>query len=133
MYNPFGTNESTPSIFTDYPDEDFITLKGRPTDNYFNEINMYIKRTDLHVGSYDFVYEDYNNSTTFIIWIDNSNGDIYEHTKNGNVTITEINTETKFVKGTFNLDVVDLWSTTPDVVHTSITEGTFAYYYDVED
>ena len=77
-----------------------------------------------------YVREDFFLNKTFAEWIDNTNGDLFEQTRSGNITITEINTETKFVKGTFSLEAADL---DEEEIHTHVTEGTFNYYYDVED
>lgn len=129
MMNPFGNNNASNSIYGDYPDEDYIFLQGRwggilgP-----KEFDLWIKRTDLHTGTFE-VNDDTFYTATHIDLIDNTN-EVGESTISGHITITEVNTTAKTVKGTFEFEAADSpWDTVPLFY---ITEGTFYYNYDVD-
>ena len=127
--NAFNSNYATPSIYSYYPDADYIQLQGRYGGTFgINEIDLWIKRTDLQLGTYP-VGPETDAVTTHIDLIDNSNSES-ENTLEGSITITEINTTTKVVKGTFNFTTSDDTFATPPVVNETITEGTFNYRYD---
>ncbi|TBX70635.1 hypothetical protein EZL74_02875 [Flavobacterium silvisoli] len=128
--NPFGGNMfSNTNIWNYYPLEDYVMLQGRSGGVWGNpEINIWLKKSDIAVGTYILGQETFDTPPShFIDLIDNSN-DISENTKNGTIIITEVNTTTKIVKGTFQFNTVDDLEnqTTPDY---SVTEGTFRYQY----
>jgi hypothetical protein len=56
-----------------------------------------------------------------------------ENTREGAVTIIEVNTTTKIVRGTFHFKTGDSFSETPYVTNFDITDGTFNYRYDVPE
>ncbi|MBL0013033.1 MAG: hypothetical protein IPP30_04525 [Flavobacterium sp.] len=129
--NTWGTNESTPNLFTYYPDAEFIRLQANSTLTIGDgiEINLILKRTDLVVGTYP-VNNETDMVTTHIDLINNSN-DVSEWTREGAITITSINTTTKRVKGTFHFKTSDDREATPYIVNYDITNGTFDYRYDI--
>jgi hypothetical protein len=129
--NPFGTNlYSSTNIWSYFPIEDFVMLQGRQGGIVGNpEINIWLKRSDIVVGTYTFGPETFDTPPShFIDLIDNSNN-ISENTKNGTIIITEVNTTTKIVKGTFQFNTVDNLDDVNAPVDYAITEGTFQYKY----
>ena len=134
MNNPFGGNESSPELFSTFPDDEFVHLQGWPVNSSMGsrEITIHIKRSsDLAVGTYLVSPDTDSGMGTHIDLIDNTNS-IGEYTVSGNVTITEIDTNAKIVKGTFEFDTADdTFGENPEINY-SVTEGTFNYKYDVE-
>ncbi len=129
MKNPFGSDYATTSIYSDYPDEDYIQLQGRPGHSLgMWEVLIWIKREHLVEGTYQ-VGPETNYTDTHIRLIDNTN-DVIESTAFGNITITAVDTEAKIVKGTFEFDTTDFDNDT--VVH-QVRNGKFTYRYDVEN
>jgi len=128
--NPFGGNlYSNTNIWSYFPLEDYVLLQGRAGGVWGNpEINLWLKRTDIVVGTYTIGQETFDTPPShFIDLIDNAN-EVSEHTKNGTIVITEVNTNTKIVKGTFQFNTVDeLEPMGP--VNFAVTEGTFRYQY----
>ena len=131
--NTWGTNVSTPNFFSYYPDAKFILLQGTGTLTVGDgiEINLIIKRTDLVVGTY-LVNSETDEVTTHIDLINNANSE-FEQTREGSITITEVNTTAKTVKGTFQFKTSDEIEATPYTTNFDITNGTFNYRYDVEN
>jgi len=130
--NPFGTNEfSATNIWNYYPIEDFVMLQGRQGGLVGNpEINIWLKRTDIVVGTYVIGEETFETPPShFIDLIDNSN-DFSENTKDGIIEITEVNTTTKIVKGTFQFRTVDELENPSAPIGFEVTEGRFEYTYE---
>ncbi len=130
--NPFNNNEfSNTNIFSYYPIEDFVLLQGRQGGIWGNpEINLWLKRADIAVGTYTVSQETFDTPTShFIDLIDNSN-DISEHTKEGTIVITEVNASAKIVKGTFTFKTVQELDNPAAPVDINVTEGTFHYKYE---
>ena len=134
MNNPFGTNEAQGSIYSYYPDEDYIMLQGRyggATGSI--EIDIWINRDDLKIGKY-FVGLNTDAVTTHIDLIDNSNATfgnpIYENTVSGFISIESINTTDKTISGSFEFNTID-GETDTDPINFKINDGTFNYKYDV--
>ncbi|WP_459210833.1 hypothetical protein [Aquimarina rhabdastrellae] len=135
MNNPFGTNEATSSIYSYYPNDQYIMLQGRFGGVFGTpEIDIWINRNDLEVGVYP-VDLDTNAVTTHIDLIDNSNDvlgePVSENTVSGFISIDFIDLETKKIRGTFEFNTIDGGSEN-DPINFRITEGTFNYVYDVE-
>jgi hypothetical protein len=130
--NPFGNNQfSTTNIFNYYPIADFVLLQGRAGGVAgAKEINLWLKRSDIAVGTYAIGSENFDTPPShFIDLIDNTN-EISEYTKEGIVTITEVNTTTKIVKGTFEFKTVDQINDPQASVDFHVTEGKFRYVYE---
>lgn len=131
--NPFGTNEfSTTNIWSYYPIEDFVMLQGRAGGAFGNpEIEIWLKRTDIAVGTYTFGPETFDTPPShYIDLIDNITAES-EKTKGGTIVITEVNTSTKIVKGTFEFTSTDGDQNDPaSVVNAAVTNGTFRYKYE---
>lgn len=128
MKNPFGSDYATDSFYSDYPDETYIQLQGRPGYSLgMWEVTLYIKRTDLQVGTIDISRED-NWNDTYLRLIDNTI-DNYTVTNTGQLHITEVNTTAKTVKGTFDFTTIDV--ETDEIIH-HVTDGKFSYKYDVD-
>ena len=130
--NPFGNNEfSSTNIWSYYPEDDYLMLQGRAGGITGNpEINIWLKRSDLVVGTYPIGEETFDTPPShFIDLIDNSN-EISELTRDGVITITEVNTATKIVKGTFTFEAVDELSNTTGPADVTVTEGNFRYKYE---
>lgn len=130
--NPFGTNAfSNTNIWSYYPIEDFVLLQARSGGVWGNpEINLWLKRSDIAEGTYTIGQETFDTPPShFIDLIDNAN-DISENTKQGTIVITDVNTTTHVVKGTFEFKTVqDLDADTP-VFDFNVTQGTFNYKYE---
>jgi Family of unknown function (DUF6252) len=112
-----------------FPLADFVTLQGRKGGVFGSqEINIMLKRVNIAVGTYPIVAETMNTPPShFIDLIDNSNTQS-ENTKSGTITITNVNTSTKMVKGTF--DFVSKDGLDPNApVNYTITDGKFEYKY----
>ena len=130
--NPFGTNlYSSTNIWSYFPLEDFVMLQGRQGGLLGNpEINIWLKRTDIAVGTYTFGSETFNTPPShFIDLIDNSNSES-ENTIGGTLIITEVNTSSKIVKGTFQFTTTDNLGDTTPIVNMTVTNGTFRYQYE---
>ncbi len=130
--NPFGTNlYSSTNIWSYFPIEDFVLLQGRQGGPFGNpEINIWLKRTDIALGTYAFGSETFNTPPShFIDLIDNSNEEM-EITIGGTITITEVNTSSKIVKGTFQFTTSDDTENPVPVVNMTVTDGTFRYKYE---
>ncbi len=129
--NPFGNNEfSDTNIFSRYPIEDFVLLQARMGGVFGGkEINLWLKREDITVGSYNVSYEDLGLTppTHYIDYIDGTNN-IDEQTLNGVVNITEVDSSAKIVKGTFEFTTVNDDELAP--VDFTITNGAFNYKYE---
>lgn len=130
--NPFGTNlYSSTNIWDYFPLADYVMLQGRAGGALGNpEINLWLKKTDIAVGTYTIGYETYDTPPShFIDLIDNSNSES-EQTKGGTIVITEVNTSTKIVKGTFTFTCTDGDpSDSSSLVNYTVTNGTFNYKY----
>ena len=131
--NPFGTNlYSSTNIWSYYPTEDFVMLQGRSGGAFGNpEINIWLKRTDITLGTHTFGAETFTTTPShFIDLVDNSNNE-GEYTESGTIIITEVNTSTKIVKGTFEFTTVTEPNGDPTaVVNNTVSNGTFKYQYE---
>lgn len=129
--NPFGGNLfSSTNLWDRFPKEDFVLLQARAGGVFGNpEINLWLKRSDIVVGSYTVSQETLDTPPShFIDLIDNSNN-IFEHTKSGIVVITEVNTSSKIVKGTFEFKTVQDLNDPNALIDFNVTNGTFRYQY----
>lgn len=131
--NPFGTNLYTEHNMWDYyPTEEYVRFIGRQDGLWGNpEINIWLKRDLMTPGSYTLYPDDGTNPGTHAIdLIDNSNDEL-ENTVTGTVTILEVNTNTKIVKGTFEFTTTDDYNFIANpVINYTVTEGTFYYQYE---
>lgn len=129
--NPYGTNElSGTTLYNYYPEEDYIMLQGRMGGVVGStEIDLWLKKSDIAVGTYAIGQETFDTPPShFIDLIDNSN-DIFENTKSGTIVITEVNTTTHIVKGTFQFSTVEELDNPAAPIDINVTEGTFRYTY----
>ncbi len=134
MTAPLGGNNASQGGFSDYPDETHIHLQGWPINLGIGamEISLYIDRNNLQPGTYPVESESNPDATFDADLIDNTN-DEYESTVSGTITITEVDTNAKKIKGTFQFKTSDdPWVASP-VINYTLTEGTFNYDYDQED
>ncbi|WP_299188754.1 DUF6252 family protein [uncultured Aquimarina sp.] len=130
--NPFGNNEpSSTTIFNYFPKEDFVLLIGREGGVIGGkEIKIWLKKSDIIVGSYETGPETFDTTPShFIDFLDLTN-EIDESTKNGTIEITEVNTSTNTVTGTFSFTTVDGTSDPSSPIDFNITDGTFKYIYE---
>ena len=105
MNNPFNTNHDSQSIFTYYDSADYIRLAGRNGGTFgLDEINLMIKRTDLAVGTIPIGLETFDGAHSQLDVNFNSFTNIQDVAE-GTITITELNTTAKTIKGTYNLNV----------------------------
>ena len=127
---PFGDNLfSMTNIWSYYPIEDFVMLQGRQGGILGDpEINIWLKRTKIALGTYEFTTDENNPTSHAVDLTDNSNN-TFEYTKEGTITITEVNTKTKIVKGTFKFTTSSTFTNQVDTNNT-ITNGTFHYQYE---
>ena len=116
------------------PLEDFVLLQGNE-GGAFNplgdEINLWLKRDDIVVGTYEIGEETFDTPPShFIDYINNNNGSgVFENTKRGTVTITDVDTSTNIVQGTFEFMTVDEFSNPDAPINFDITEGAFRYVF----
>lgn len=132
MQNPFGSDYASKPIFTYYPETEYIQLQGRI--NFFDEIRLHIKRSDLKIGTYPITKVTFDASKTQIEMSYNSKTNI-QYPVEGTLSVTAVNLNAKTVSGTFSFNCVEddskpISDTNP--VTTKVTEGTFSYRYDVE-
>jgi hypothetical protein len=133
MKAPFGGNEATMGGFTQYSDEEYLHLQGWPIDLPFAamEVTMYINRGNLEPGTYPISHGDVE-ADNHIYFIDNTD-DEFADMVDGSITITEVNTTAKTIKGTFWFKTSNEgWVENP-IINNNVTDGTFNYKYDVED
>ena len=129
MNNPFNSNFATKPIFDYYPATEYIQLAGRLG---LDEIRLYIKRSDLKVGTYPITFSTFNASKTQIDISYNSKG-IIQYPFEGKLSITSIDLTAKVVAGTFSFNCVEDYGepvSTSNPITTKVTEGTFNYRYD---
>lgn len=134
MQNPYGSDYTTKSLFDYYPETSYIQLQGRKT--LIDEIRIFIKRSDLKVGTYPITAASYDASKTQVEISYNSKGTNIQYPVEGNVTITSVDTSAKTVKGTFSFNCVEDYSkpvSTSNPITTKVTDGTFNYRYDVSN
>ena len=131
---PFGNNMfSNTNVFNVFPIEEYVLLQGRSGGVFGNpEINLWLKRSQIAVGTYPVSEDMFNPTTHTIDLIDNSN-DEGEDTVEGTVVITEVNTSTKIVKGTFEFTTSDSRDLPSPVINYTITNGKFRYQYEAVD
>jgi hypothetical protein len=131
---PFGNNMfSNTNIFSYFPIEEYVLLQGRAGGVFGNpEINLWLKRSQIVVGTYTVSEDMFNPTTHTIDLIDNSN-DESESTVDGTVVITNVNTSTKIVKGTFQFTTSDNSGLENPVINYTITNGKFRYQYEAVD
>ena len=130
--NPFGTNEfSSTNVYDYYPIEDFVLLQGRQGGVLGTpEINIWLKRDDIVVGTYQIGEETFGTPPSHFIDLIDSSNTISENTKQGTITITEVDTSSKIVTGSFEFTAVDELDNSSDAVDFTITEGVFRYQYE---
>lgn len=129
--NPFGTNMySSTNIYDYFPKADYIMLQARSGGIWGNpEINLWLKKTDIVVGTYPVgVVANNPNPTHYIDLIDNSVNTL-EDTVDGVVKITEVNPSTKIVKGTFSFRTSEYADEANPVINYTVSNGTFRYQY----
>ncbi|MFH6944535.1 DUF6252 family protein [Flavobacterium sp. FlaQc-50] len=132
MNNPFGSDYATKTIFEMYPAEEYILLQGR-NRNFVDEIRLYIKRSDLKIGTYPITKNTFDASKTQVEISFNTKGKS-QYPVSGSVSITAIDLNTKKVTGTFSFNCVDDDDKPIDAsnpITTKVTDGTFNYRYDV--
>ncbi len=129
---PFGTNEfSSFTIWSYYPEDDYIMLQGRQGGVFGNpEINIWLKKVDIKEGVYQIGEETFDTPPSHFISLIDASNDISENTKSGVIEITEVNTSTKIVKGTFSFSTVDDLSASSASIDFTVTDGTFNYTYE---
>ncbi|MFY0629586.1 MAG: hypothetical protein JXR05_04340 [Flavobacteriaceae bacterium] len=130
--NSFDTNDfSSTNIYTYFPLTDYVMLQARQGGLIGNpEINIWLKRTDIVVGTYQITEETFSTPLSHFIDLTDNSNTISEHTKQGVIIITEVNTSTKIVKGTFEFTTVDDLNNLSSPVDFDVTEGTFSYKYE---
>lgn len=130
--NPFGGNAySTTNIWSYFPIADFVMLQGRKGGVFGNpEINIWLKRSDIAVGTYTIGQETFSTPPShFIDLIDNSTAES-QYTLGGTITITAVDASTKIVKGTFSFTTADSANDPNATVNNTVTNGTFRYRYE---
>ncbi|SNR65450.1 DUF6252 family protein [Flavobacterium sp. ov086] len=128
--NPYNSNYATKPLFDYYPASEYIQVVGRK--NLIDEIRLYIKRSDLKVGTYAITSTTFDASKTQIEVSLNSKGKS-QYVVEGSLSITSIDLTAKTVTGTFSFNCVDDYSkpvSASNPVTTKVTNGTFNYKYD---
>lgn len=130
--NPFGNNKySSTNIWDYFPTADFVMLQGRKGGVFGNpEINIWLKRTDIAIGTYTVNQETFSTTPSHHIdLIDNSTQES-QYTKGGTIVITGVNTSTKIVSGTFSFTSANTANDPDATVNNTVTDGTFRYQYE---
>ncbi len=129
--NPFGNNEfSSTNIWSYYPISDYVMLQGRQGGLLgFPEINIWLKRSEIIVGTYAIGKETYTTPASHFIDLVDISTTPFEETVQGSITITEVNTTTKIVKGTFQFTTTDDLNPVIPIINNTVTNGTFNYKY----
>ncbi|MEN2402971.1 DUF6252 family protein [Flavobacterium sp. MC2016-06] len=131
MNNPYNSDYATKPLFTYYPATEYIQLAGRK--NLIDEIRLYIKRSDLKIGTYPITKITYDASKTQIEMSYNSKGTNSQYPIEGSLSITSVDLSAKTVAGTFSFNCVEDDSkpiSTSNPITTKVTNGTFNYKYD---
>ena len=130
--NPFGSNMfSSTNIWDYFPLEDFVMLQGRQGGvSGIPEINIWLKRTDIAVGTYAIGGETFETTPSHYIDLIDLASEEFEYTKSGTIVITNVNTSTKIVKGTFQFTTVDDPNDPSAPVNYTVTNGTFNFQYE---
>ncbi|WP_300491015.1 DUF6252 family protein [Flavobacterium sp.] len=130
--NPFGNNNfSSTNIWTYFPLEDYVMLQGRQGGVFgAKEINIWLKRSDIVVGTYTIGRETFTTPPSHFINLIDLTNSIGEFTKEGVIEITEVNTTSHTVKGTFDFKTVDEINQPAAPVDFYVTEGKFNYKYE---
>lgn len=129
--NPFGTNLFSGTNLYDYfPQTDYVMLQGRQGGLLgYPEINIWLKRSDMVVGTFTIGKETYTTPPSHFIDLIDISSTAFESTVQGSITITEVNTTTKIVKGTFQFTTSDDVNASSPVINYTVTDGTFNYKY----
>lgn len=128
--NPFNSNFTTKPLFTYYPAAEYIQFQGRKG---LDEIVLYIKRSDLKIGTYPITLATFDASKTQIEFTYNSK-EKSQYPVEGTLAITSVDLNTKAAAGTFAFNCVEDYSKPISVtnpVTTKVTDGTFSLKYDV--
>jgi hypothetical protein len=135
--SPFNQNEfSNSNIYSYFPLEDYVLLQGIenrgpfiiPAENY--EINIWLKRSNIAVGTYLIGQETFNTPPSHFIDLNETINEIPEYTKNGTIEITQVNTSTKTVVGTFEFTTVNDLDNPNASIDFNVTNGWFMYKYE---
>lgn len=128
---PFGDNLYADfTIWNYFPSDDYILLQARAGGVFGNpEINIWLKKTDIVIGTYNIGKETFSTPSSHFIDLTDTSDEPFEYTKEGIITITDVNPNTKKVKGTFSFKTIeDIHDDNAPITHT-ITNGTFNYVY----
>lgn len=130
--NPYGTNAfSSTNIWSYFPKTDYIMLQGRQGGILGTpEINIWLKKSEMVVGTYPLTPDTRTENQSHHIDLNDLTNDIFEHTKTGVLMITEVNTTTKIVKGTFQFSTVQNVEIATAPIDFEVTEGKFRYTYE---
>jgi hypothetical protein len=128
--NPFNSNFATKPLFDYYPATEYIQLVGRKG---LEEIRLYIKRSDLKIGSYTITKSTYDASKTQIEVSMALSKENMQEVIEGNISITSIDLSAKTLAGTFSFSCVEDDSkpvSASNTITTKVTDGTFNFKYD---
>ncbi|SNR15608.1 hypothetical protein [Tenacibaculum jejuense] len=130
--NPFGTNEfSSTNIWNYYPIEDFVMLQARDGGIVgTREINIWLKRTDITPGVYNFGPDTFTTPPSHFIRMFELTNDISELTRGGKIEIKSVNTTDKIVEGTFEFTTSENPDDPSSPIDFTVTEGKFRYKYE---
>jgi len=131
--NPFGNNEFSNYLIWDwYPPNEFILLQARKGSTFstLREINLWLKKSDIAVGTYVIGAETFEVKPSHYVVLVYPSSEEPISTKEGKIVITEVNTSTKLVKGTFEFTTVLYLDDPSSPVNFRITEGKFNYTYE---
>lgn len=130
---PFGDNEfSSYTIWNWYPSEEYILLQARKGADFstLTEINIWLKKSDIAVGTYEIGEETFEEKSSHYIALVYPASEDPISTKEGTIVITNVDTSTKTVKGTFEFTTVAQLREPSAPANYTVTDGKFWYTYE---
>ena len=131
--NAYGNNAFSDYTIRDYyPPNEYILLQAREGSTFatLREINIWLKKSDIIVGTYTLGAETFEIKPSHYVEFIYPSSTEPISTKEGKITITEVNTSAKIVKGTFEFTTVPYLDDPSSPVNFRITNGKFNYTYE---
>ena len=138
-YGVLGNDQSRVVTYNDEPDNFYLHLQGGNETNFVVgdpgdlEINLFIPISEWHLGTFDLVSEltdGRDGTNSFVNFIYSNNGVALTKEVAGTITITEFNTTTRKIKGTFSFKYIQVMNDDTEQGPFDVLNGTFDYNLD---